>query len=228
MHEVSLLSAYLTNPREGHLEAAIPIFGYLKHNYKKKLAFDSEHPRINEKRLNRYDWYDFYRDAKEAIPTNAPQPSGNAVSTHCFVDASLGNNRLTRRSHMGVLIFVNKAPIQRLSKRTNTVEVSTFGSEIVALRNAVEMIESLRYKLPMFGELLGGPTNVFCDNEAVTKNCSIPESTLQKKHHSINYHRNREAVAAETIRNLEDAFTKVLPVVTRNALFDCFMYYCRL
>ena len=65
LHEVSLLSAYLANPREGHLEAAIHIFGYLKHNYKKKLAFDSEHPRINEKRLNRYDWYDFYRDANQ-------------------------------------------------------------------------------------------------------------------------------------------------------------------
>ena len=116
------------------------------------------------------------------------------------------------------------------------MKLSTFGSEIVALRNAVEMIESLRYKLPMFGVPLEGPTNVFCDNEAVTKNCSIPESTLQKKHHSINYHRNREAVAAETIRisyedkntYFADAFTKVLPVVTMNALFDCFMYYCRL
>ena len=119
-----------------------------------------------------------------------------------------------------------------LSKRTNTVETSTFGSEIVALRNAVEMIEGLRYKLRMFGVPLEGATNVFCDNEAVTKNCSIPESTLQKKHHSINYHRNREAVAAGTIRiayedsttNLADGFTKVLPVNKRIMIFDKFMY----
>ena len=133
---------------------------------------------------------------------------------------------------MGILIFVNRAPVIWRSKRTNTVESSTFGSDIVALRNAVDMIESLRYKLRMFGVPIEGPTNVFCDNEAVTKNCSIPESTLSKKHHSINYHRNRKAVAAETIRiakedsetNLADVFTKTLAAFKRNALLDKFMY----
>ena len=133
---------------------------------------------------------------------------------------------------MGILLFVNRAPVMWLSKRTNTVEVSTFGSEIVAMRNAVELIESLRYKLRMFGVPIEGPTNVFCDNQAVTKNCSMPESTLQKKHHSINYHRNREAVASNTIRiayedsetNLADAFTKVLPAVKRQKIFGCFLY----
>ena len=133
---------------------------------------------------------------------------------------------------MGILIFINRAPIMWVSKRTNMVESSTFGSEIVAMCNAVDVIEGLRYKLRMFGVDIDGPTNVFCDNEAVTKNCSIPESTLKKKHHSINYHRNREAVAAGTIRiakedtktNLSDIFTKILPAFIRNALLDKFMY----
>lgn len=155
------------------------------------------------------------------------------MSTHCFVDADLAGNTATRRSQMGILLFVNRARIVWYSKRTNTVESSTFGSEIVALRNAVDMIESLRYKLRMFGVDIEGPPNVFCDNEAVMKNCSTPESTLKKKHHSINYHRNREAVAAKTIRiakkedsetNLADIFTKVMPAFKRNALLDKFMY----
>ena len=151
---------------------------------------------------------------------------------HCFVDADLAGNNVNRRSQMGILIFVNCAPIIWMSKRTNTVESSTFGSEIVAMRNAVDIIEGLRYKLRMFGVDIDGPTNVFCDNEAVTKNCGIPESMLKKKHHSINYHRNREAVAAGTIRivkedtktNLSDLFTKILPAFIRNALLDKFMY----
>ena len=37
------------------------------------------------------------------------------------------------------------------SKKQNTVEISTFGSEFIASRIAVEIIESLRYKLRMFG-----------------------------------------------------------------------------
>jgi hypothetical protein len=48
----------------------------------------------------------------------------------------------------------------------------------------------------MFGVPIDGPANVFCDNQGVMKNASIPESTLMKKHNAINYHAVREAVAA--------------------------------
>ena len=230
--EVSLMSAYLASPREGHLEQVLHIFAYLKQHPKRKIAFDPDHPQIDDRRFTKYDWEDFYEGVKEAIPDNAPKPRGRGVSIHCFVDANLAGNTVTRRSQTGILIFVNRAPIIWHSKRQNTVESSTFGSEIVALKNAVELIEGLRYKLRMFGVPILGPANVFCDNEAVTKNCSIPESTLKKKHHSIAYHRNREAVAAGTIRiakedsetNLADVFTKLLTAHRRNSLFDKFMY----
>ena len=51
--------------------------------------------------------------------------------------------------HTGVLIFVNRAPILWYSKRQNTVESSTFGSEFMAMRIAIEIIEGLWYKLRM-------------------------------------------------------------------------------
>ena len=230
--EVSLMSAYLASPREGHLEEVLHIFAYIKQHPKRKLAFDPDSAQINQARFKKYEWTDFYRDAKEAIPSNMPEPRGNPVSIHCFVDANLAGDVATRRSQTGILIFVNRAPILWHSKRQNTVESSTFGSEIVALKNAIELIEGLRYKLRMFGIPIDGPADIFCDNEAVTKNCSIPESTLKKKHHSIAYHRNREAVAAGTVRiawedtatNLADLFTKVLSAERRNQLMDSFMY----
>jgi hypothetical protein len=154
------------------------------------------------------------------------------MSTHCFVDASHGSDRSTRRSQTGILIFCNKSPILWHSKRQNTVETSTFGSEFQAIKNAVELVESLRYKLRMFGVPIEGPTNIFCDNEAVYKNTLLPESTLKKKHHSIAYHRCREAVAAETVRvakegtrtNLSDLYTKLLLQVRREELLDKFTY----
>jgi hypothetical protein len=64
------------------------------------------------------------------------------------------------------------------------IKESTFGSEIVAMRSAVDLIESLRCNMRMFGIPIEGPTDVFCDNEAVTKKCGTPESTLKKKHHT--------------------------------------------
>jgi hypothetical protein len=230
--EVSLLSSYLAMPREGHLEQALHIFGYLKANPKRKLAFDPAHPSINENRFQKHDWTEFYRDAKEAIPTNMPKPRGNVMSTHCFVDANHAGDTENRRSQTGILLFCNSAPIIWHSKRQNSVEASTFGSESTALKNATEMIEALRYKLRMFGVPIEGPTNVFCDNEAVCKNSIRPESVLSKKHHSIAYHRNREAVAAGTMRvskegtetNLSDLFTKIMPAPKRNNLLDKWTY----
>ena len=81
---------------------------------------------------------------KEAIPPNMHKPRGSSVSTHCFVDANNVGNNLTRRSQTGILIFVNKASIIAFSKLQNTVETSTFSSKFKALKNAVELVESLR------------------------------------------------------------------------------------
>ena len=94
------------------------------------------------------------------------------------------------------------------------------------------MTEELRYKLRMFGVPIDGPTNVFCDNEAVYRNTVLSESTLNKKHHSIAYHRCREAVAANTIRvakegtlnNLADLFTKLMSATRRTFLLSKFTY----
>ena len=112
------------------------------------------------------------------------------------------------------------------------MESSTFGAEFRAMKTAVEMVEALRYKLRMFGVPIDGPTNIFCDNEAVYQNTVVPESTLAKKHHSIAYHRCREAVAAKTIQvakegtehNLADLFTKVMASPRRTYLLDRFTY----
>ena len=141
------------------------------------------------------DWSQFYPDATEAIPPNAPESRGASVVVSCFVDADHAGCRVTRRSHTGIIIYVQGAPIMWYSKRQNTVESSTFGSEFIAMKTAIEQIEALCYKLRMMGIPIEGPANVFCDNEAVFKNSAFPESTVKKKHNSIAYHRTREAQA---------------------------------
>ena len=228
--ETALLSKHLALPREGHLEQAFHMVGYLKSHRKMKLLFDSDEPRVNEKWFSSYDWYDFYRNAKEAIPPNMPEARGNAVVTTCFVDANHARDKKDRCSQTGVLIFINKAPIHWYSKKQSTVEASTFGAEFCAMRTAIEMVEGLHYKLRMFGVPIDDATNIYCDNEVVYKNTVVPEPTLKKKHHSIAYHRCREAIAAGTVRvakqgttkNLADLFTKVLTVARRTFLLERF------
>ena len=196
------------------------------------MFFDPQHPKVDERVFKEYDWYDFYWDAKERLPSDMPPPRGRPVSTHCFVDSDHAGDKVTRRSQTGILIFLNRVPIIWYSKRQNTVETSIFGSKFIAMKTAAEQIESLRYKLQMLGVPLEGPTNVFCDNEAVFKNVSQPDTTLKKKHTSNCSHYCREAVASWTIRiakegtitNLSNLLTKPLTHFIRENLLDCFTY----
>lgn len=230
--EVSMLSSHNAMPRVGHLQAVYDVFAYLKKHENSTIVFDDAVPFIDQRRFNPVNWSQFYGDIQEPMPPNMPKPRGNSVTMSCFVDADHAGNLATRRSHTGILLFLNKAPIVWYSKRQNTVETSTFGSELVALRIATEMIESLRYKLRMFGIPIDGATDIFCDNKGVVTNTSVPESQLTKKHNSIAYHRIREACAAGTIRitkedsatNIADLFTKPLPTPQRRFLLSMVTY----
>ena len=55
------------------------------------------------------------------------------------------------------------SPTVWYSKRQNTVEASTYGSEFVTMRILVEMFIALRYKLRLFCVPIDEPCNVFCD-----------------------------------------------------------------
>ena len=184
-----------------------------------KNVFEDEKIEWKSDKCKTVDWDDFYQDAKEDLQPNEPEPRGKSVQINCFVDADHAGNKVTRRSHSGILIYLNSAPIDWYSKRQNTVESSSFGSEFIALRIATEKLEALRYKLRMMGIPIDGPANVFCDNDSVVKSSSTPESTLKKKHLSICYHKCRESQASGAVRvaweqgttNLADLLTKILP-----------------
>ena len=160
-HEASIMSQYQANPRVGHLDALYNIFGYLKNHLDRgRLAFDPAEPDLDMRVFNTdADWRDFYGDVVEELPPKMPKPLGKPVNIYAFVDANHAGNDVTRRSHTGIIIYVQNAPIIWFSKRQNTVEAATFGSEFVALRICKELIVALRYKLRMFGVPLEGPAN---------------------------------------------------------------------
>ena len=231
--ETGKLSRYCVSPRVGHLEQVLHIFAYLKRFSSCSMVFNWHEPEVDESKFKVCDWTSHYPDAKEAIPTNMPEPRGKSVVTRCYVDADHAGCLATRRSHTGVLIFINEAPIIWYSKRQNTVESSTFGSEFIALKQAIDLTEGLRYKLRMMGIPFDETTTVWCDNEAVVTNTTAPESTLKKKHNAICYHRAREAQAAGHIRvgkilgteNLADLFTKVVVGQLRQSLLSHVFLY---
>ena len=200
LFEVSILSQYQASPREGHLSQVFNIFGFLKDNPKISIHMDPTLPNIDYSVFNyNVDGFkEMYRDAVEQIPADAPIPCGVPVDITAYVDASHAANKVTRKSHTGYLIFVNRAPIQWYSKRQQTVESSAFSSEFIAMKTCVEAIRQLRYKLRMFGIPIRNddPAHIFCDNMSVVNNCSRVESLLNKKHTSLAYHTTRWSVTA--------------------------------
>ena len=118
------------------------------------------------------------------------------------------------------------------SKKQNTVESSTYRSELVAMWQVRDKLIELRLKCKSIGLRLDGPANIGCDNQGVVKNTSIPESTLSKKHNAVNYHIICEAVAAESIcmgkenmqTNPADALTKIMPYSQKHKLIGDLQY----
>ena len=142
---------------------------------------DPKYPNIDAKRFTKADWLDFYRHSEEPIPDQLPIPLGEPVEIHCFVDSSHASDITSRKSQTGILIFLNRAPIFWYSKKQTSVESSTFGSEFVAMKTAVELIQALRLKLRWMGVPFYGPASVYCDNMTVVNSASQPKVTLSKE-----------------------------------------------
>ena len=63
------------------------------------------------------------------------------------------------------------------------------------MKQGVEALRGIRFKLRMMGIKIDGPTYVYGDNMSVIHNTSKPESILKKKSNSICYTFVRESVA---------------------------------
>lgn len=217
--EVSELASHLVMPREGHLEAVFHLFNYLEKRHNARVVFDPTYPTIDMSVFKECDWKAMYGNVKEAIPPNAPEPRGKDVDLRMYVDSDHAGDKRLRRSRTGFLIYLNMAPITWFSKKQSTIETSVFGAEFVAMKQGMETLRGIRYKLRMMGVELTGPSYIYGDNMSVIHNTQRPESVLKKKSNSVCYHAVREAVAmgecltghVPTHENPADICTKIIP-----------------
>ena len=94
-----------------------------------------------------------------------------------------------------------------------------FGAEFVAMKNGMEALRGIRYKLQMMGVPINGPAYVYGDNMSVIHNTQRPKSMLRKKSNSVCCHYCRVWVAmgesitghVPTKQNPADLCTKVIP-----------------
>ena len=158
MKEVSSLSQHFCSPSEGYLYAVYKIFRYLQKNISKipgRISFNpscvTTDDQVFEGRTRELeDWNEFCPDAVEAHSRKDLEPFEEPVIVRFYVYANHLGNLAKRRSQYGILIYVNNALITFYSKRQNTVEASSFGSDSAVLRTATETVEVLMYKLSTF------------------------------------------------------------------------------
>ena len=136
-----------------------------------------------------------YPYAKEKIPEDAPTPKQKSLKIVVEVDADT-HDLETTMAVTGILLYLNGTLQSWYSKRQHSVEISTYGSELVVARIVVEMIIEYQYKLKMLGVPIIGMSLMYGENMADITNTSIVGSNIKKKHHACAYHAIREALSS--------------------------------
>ena len=167
-YATTMLSRFGMCPREGHLTAMKKVFGYLKGHTKGKILYDTRHLDTGDVEFfEGSNWKQIYGDVKEDIPKNIPDLKMKPVQVSIYFDASHACDMVTRRLVTGILVFVNGTPMKWYCKKQNTVESSTYGSELVAGRLATEMAIEFRYIFRMLGSEIDGPVRLLGDNRGM-------------------------------------------------------------
>ncbi len=198
---VMTLSGFRALPRQGHLDRAKRIVGYLAKMRHAVIRFRVSEPDYSDLPWFEYDWEkSIYGNVHEDIPTDAPIPLGKYVLLTHYLDANLYHDMLTGRSVSGILHFMNQTPLDWYSKKQGSVETATYGSEFMASRTCVEQLIDLRTTLRYLGVPIRDQSYMFGDNEAVVNSSTKFDAKLHKRHSALSYHRVREAIAAKVVR----------------------------
>jgi len=168
-------------PHKGHFKTMFRIFGYLKYHIKASLKMNTSYPEEPVEGIVRANWKHLYPGAHEKLPHNAPEPKGKPLRVWGEFDADHAHDHENRRYVSGILIYMNNSVVKWYSKRQNTIETSTYGSELVSYRTIVELLIKMGYCVRILGGPLLCKSWLYGNNQAVILNCSRPESILKKK-----------------------------------------------
>ena len=188
-YAISSLSRFNVNPRVNHLKLALHVFGYLKKHPNRRILVDSRPLIIDDPSLQdtsfHYDFMEDYEGACEDEECNFPEPFGEELDTSVFWDADHAHDLVTRRSISGIFGFIGSTPVFWKSSRQGCIASSTYCSEFIAMRTAVEETISMRYMLRCFGVPITKPTRMYGDNKSVLDSVNLPQSEMKKKHIAI-------------------------------------------
>ena len=135
--EFSMMYSHLALPRDRNLYQIFQIIGYLNKYHNMVMVFDPSNTVVNDSSFERRDLTSSeFGDlkVKEEIPANMPKPSGIVFTMRVNVDADHAGYTVTRISRTDFLFYLKYAPIYWLSKKRTSVNLGSFGSKFIVMK----------------------------------------------------------------------------------------------
>ena len=96
------------------------------------------------------------------------QMEKNLLMEHYLSIQNFARDNLIRRSWTWLLVILNNIHLYHwFSKKQSLMETSSFGNEVVTMRQCCEYLKGCRYKLRMLGILVNKPCSIFGDNQSL-------------------------------------------------------------
>jgi hypothetical protein len=234
-YAIATLSRYSAAPTEQHLANLKRVFAYVNKYRNRGINIKPEDLQFDNlpktELFKSEEMKAYYPDVEDIWDPKWPEPRGDPVNITIFVDSDHAKDSTDRRSITGFIIFLGKTPIKWSCKRQSSIETSTYGAELAALKTATEEAIAMVHTLRSIGVRVSTPVKIFCDNKSVVDCSTIPANVLQKRHSSIAYHKVRETVAVGLIQvfhiksenNVADVLTKPLTSIEMSSHFKHFM-----
>lgn len=195
------LLSFRAVPRKGHLERAKRVVGYLLKMRHAILRFRTGKPDCSDVSDRVFEWtHTVYGGTKEILKDDAPQPKGPQVQLTYYVDANFMHCLMMEGSVTGIIHYANQTLLDWFTKKQNTVETATYGSEFMAACICVEQIYDIRNTLQYLGVAICEVSMMFGDNESVVNSSLLPHVKLHKQHAMLSFHKVQQAIAMGAIK----------------------------
>jgi hypothetical protein len=143
--------------------------------------------------------------------------SNNTITA--LSDSSYADDKETRFSTTGFIIFLRGAPISWRSKSQRTVAQSSTEAEYMAMSDTVQEMMFIKQVLESIGETVELPMKLFVDNHGALFLVQNKSTTGRTKHMDVRHHYMRNLVDEKILQveyipsemNTSDTLTKNLP-----------------
>ena len=110
--------------------------------------FDQSENDFDKSKFPRKYWtYSIYHidniQLREVLPPYTHKPYGKGENMRVYVDKNHIEDYVTCCSRSGLVVFLNIAPIYWISNKQTWCETSTYGSDMVAMKQACEYVRGI-------------------------------------------------------------------------------------